>query len=680
MKSVLHKIHKILLGSLPLVLLLLPQITLAATITDTLNSTVNTVFQMLSMVMSLLQILLWPILLLIGALFSNDLLFSGGMGVTLLGIWSVVRDFTNIIMVIALVFVAIYNISGMAKDAYLIKTFLPKMAIALIAVNFSFLAGRVVLDITNVMTTAILAIPVNLSQDLQDLNQNQPGSFGDKLCKSFAKLAAYTPAKSATPAKPAKPSAPAAPSPAPAESQNINTQLNQICEKVGGGPVDFSTLPQNIETLNFQLTQSGKNLFARFNQRNIALILAVQLMDLTKIDQVNVEQVKDLKTLTIGIMYSVVFFVIYAAAFVALFIALLARVVALWIAIATSPLIFLGMTLPAAKNLSEGNESIRQVFIDNALMPIKLALVLSLGVIMVTSLKNIQMGSSVLGFNVGELGGVSATMNLFQDIIVGLGVTAFIWKGVKMAFEKGAAAGIIKNMLGQVEKFGTDLAKTPLYAPIIPVAGGKQVGVAALGAALNKPEQYISSQKTEYQKLYGNTSAAAEEVLSQVKTGGVDKMKQALSEIASSYNYSNKTEWGSKIAAKLRNDPKMTSAFKGAAKSATNLEWGPFLDRLEKGEISPDQFQSFIREAKIPSAENKHALEMAESALSKAKEARKSNVQKVTLAAGNLEQAANKLKTAVDEGKEAAISAARAALITAEQDLEKARNSTPPSP
>ena len=77
--------------------------------------------------MQIIQQLLWPILLLIGPLLDNNLIYGPGVEDRLFEIWSQMRNITSLILAIMLVAVALINIFGASEGStYEIKSFLKK--------------------------------------------------------------------------------------------------------------------------------------------------------------------------------------------------------------------------------------------------------------------------------------------------------------------------------------------------------------------------------------------------------------------------------------------------------------------------------------------------------------------------------------------------------------------------
>ena len=483
MKSHVRKNHWLVL--LALVLLLTPLVAYAAPDTS-FDATVGSVFKFFSVLLTALQAVLWPILLLLGGLLNNDLLFSGGMETMLLNIWSAIRDFVNILFVLGLLFIAIYNILGLAKDEYSIPKILPSIAIALIAVNFSFLMCKVVLDVVNVTTTAIFAVP--LAQESLAKYKEDPSQLPilqQKICGDITQIQSL-------------------------DAQNMKNPFCTTDPAQGGKPASGST-PATVV-----LSQYAKDFFSTFNSRNAALVMAIELMGITDMNKLPVDNVKNISNLTINIIFSLIFFVIYATAFVALFVAMLVRVVVLWISIALMPLSFLGIAFTKIKT-ELGEDDPLTMFTTHAIMPVKVSIVLTIGMILITQLKNIVPGVT-FSTNPASLNAITSNMSTIQSIIAGIASAAFIWIAAFKAMKGTKAQPAIDFIKSKVQSFGVSVAKLPLYAPVLPTKGGA-MGLAALGPAFGGGlEQWESKQQQDIQRRFGDKEGAFKESLSKANT------------------------------------------------------------------------------------------------------------------------------------------------------------------
>ncbi len=537
---------------LALSLFLIPAVTFAqgsSASTDAIDES----FKFFNVILSGIQAILWPILLLIGGLTNNDLLFSGGMATILLNIWSAVRDFVNILFVLGLLAVAIANIIGFTKDEYSIKKVLPMIVVALIAVNFSFLACKVILDAVNVTTTAIYAIPMASTSLQKYQNGKEVQILSNKICNKMFTV-------------------------------KDDQDKNPFCE-VSASSGESSGTPATAV-----LSDAGKSFFSSFNSQNAALVMAVELMGVTQLDDVNNLQVKGIKTLTTQTLFSIIFLVIYASAFIALFCVLIVRVVVLWIAIATSPLSFLGIAFSTAKKSMGDDDPFFSLFMKHAFAPLKVAIVLTIGMIMITQLKQISPGAQY-STNPATLKALTSSASTLQDLIAGLACAAFVWIAAFKALsgtKAEPAVNWIKNAVGGV---GRNLAKVPLYAPIIPTGkDGQKVSLHALAAGGGPLQQYINKREREDAKIMGGDKEKAAVELNQANTA--EKAKKAIANVILASNKFRVDEDTQKlIAEKLEKFPQLKQSF-------VVFDRGTFLTALKSGNVNQAQMEEFYNKNK----------------------------------------------------------------------------------
>ncbi len=406
----------------------------------------------------LLQKLLWPVMLAIGGLLGNDLLFGHGMEERLLDVWYQVRNLVNIGFVIVLLVVALANVIGYGKDNFELKTVLPKIIIALILVNFSYMGMKLILDTTNVLAIAIFSLPASISEDLQS-TEIVTKKTDDK------KVVTYTVSDEQKPLE------------------------QKICKSMFGSTGTFEAATENIkdpaalkalhckiEGGSYKFTEEGKKFFAQYSPRNASLILAIQLMNVVDIDKVTQAAAAefDLQKLSFTLLFSTVFYLLYAIAYVVLFIVLLARLIVLWVIIALSPLIALGIAVPDLfKGISSGNFDIKEKFVNHAIVPIKIAIPMTIGYMMLDALKHVQSGQVANFFQLGTFDINTSGISDLQTMIVAFGAVGVVWVGVFSAAEGTIAEGMVNWIKGQVGNAGKMLTDTLKVLPIVPTGPGK---------------------------------------------------------------------------------------------------------------------------------------------------------------------------------------------------------------
>lgn len=585
--------------AITVIMLLLPQMVGAQAFGNEVDTKIRELFGILNVIIQFLLVLLWPILLLIGGLMSNDLLFSGGMQTTLLNVWSGVRDFVNVMFILGLLGIAIVNILGIAKEEFQIKSVLPRIVLALIIVNFSFLGCKVILDISNVISTSIFSLPltdvVPTAQSTPNPGDQDEGpapaqseqqQFINKVCGNLFRLQTNQQ------------------QPSSGDSAGVNQeQYSQFCSGTEG---------------NFQFTPSAQQFFGSFNSKNVAMIMAIQLMDITEIDKVNGIKVTGLKSLTINTLFSVVFVIIYTTAFIALFVGLLVRVVVLWVIIVVSPLIALGWAIkPIGERLQVDGEDLMTVFIQHATMTIPVAVVLTIGTIMIDGVKKIAP-NSVLSTNPAEFGAIMSGTTTVQSIIAGVGTAAFIWLAVAQTVTKGKGGAFAQTIMGFVGDGAKAVAKVPLYLPLIPVKSGnstQNVGLAALGGALGGPQRYINEKQREINQIFENKEGQINDLYKGAKNSG--DLKKAIA-LAAAQDIASKKDVQKQLAERLTKDPNLAKEFqsmKFTVKGQT-VGYSQFVEALKKGEVERQDFDNLVRnpENKFPSPQSQMAVTNANNA------------------------------------------------------------------
>lgn len=576
-----QRLRGLMTAGLTVCLLLLPLTVSAQNIN--FDNTVNEIFQFFSLILTALQAVLWPVLMLMGGLLSNDLLFSGGMNTMLLGVWTHIRDFVNIIFVLGILFVAIYNIIGLAGENYSIAKVLPKIAIALIAVNFSFLMAKVVLDAVNVTTTAIFAVPL-ANNALSVNNTARIDKLSTEFCDKIINLEGL---------------------------EDKDKQNNTFCEpkkEASTAPQQGSQSGSTTGQMKYQLTDYGKQFFSSFNSRNVALVMAIELMEITSIDEIKttsgttteLSKVKTVKELAINTIFSLIFFVIYATAFLALFITLLVRIVVLWGTIALMPLSFLGMAFEKAK-IDQKNDPL-SVFLTHALVPVKVALALTIGTIMITQVKQ-SMPSAAYATDATTLGAIVSNMSTLQEIMAGLATAAVVWMAAFWSMEGTKATPFVEKLKGYVENFGKGLAKLPLYAPILPIKTGKgtteKVGLAFLGGSQTPMDKIFSQERDRYAKLTENKGEQYKGEIDKARSKAeLDKVLAKISTDKGSFEQTREA-----LAAKLSADNyKLAKNYETAWRKAGFTSAEDFVKAIREGKDSKgrtfnfEEFQTFAKE------------------------------------------------------------------------------------
>ena len=145
----------------------------------------NKIVAALTVGFKVIQQLIWPVLLLMGPLLDNSLIYGPGIEDRLFDIWVQFRNLTNLIIAILLIGVTLYNLLGIGEGGtYELKSFFKKMVIALVAINFSFFGARLILDASNVVTTFAFSLP----NTVQSHSADSLGRIEDSLCSTLIQV------------------------------------------------------------------------------------------------------------------------------------------------------------------------------------------------------------------------------------------------------------------------------------------------------------------------------------------------------------------------------------------------------------------------------------------------------------------------------------------------------------
>ncbi len=444
-------------------------------------------------VQEFLSKLIWPVLVLIGGLMENDLLFANGMEEKLREIWIPMRNLVNILFVIVLVGLALYNVLGLAEDNTSIKSMLPKIIVGIIAVNFSFVAIKVMLDGINVLTTSIFALPGNINEELakitaddnsptikrfclanngQNPSQMDDTDISDQKAKQEKEFKTYHEVAEGENYKDAgiKP------------GDQILDMKNKITTVLGQAVlVEFEARVaaklENSLCSGNKLTPLGKTFLSHYNSRNAAFAMALNMGKIVFYSDVKLEKTdgQGIEAFFTNALFSVVLYLVYAASFLALFAVLLGRLVVMWLSIAVSPLLLLMIASPTLKEKMGGLSKLSEQFTKNAIAPLLISLSLTVGWIMLRAIQITDFGKAgayiggSFAINVGN-GIPVASLSTLQDFVVALGVIAVVWMGVFSAAE-GTVAQFATDIIKQkVESAGKWVGSLPFkHMPIVPI-------------------------------------------------------------------------------------------------------------------------------------------------------------------------------------------------------------------
>lgn len=421
-------------------------------------------------------------------LMTSDLILAEETMDAIRSMWVIVRNITNIGFVIMLLFLAFSNLfSGIAGGGnWTIKEKLPKIILALIAVNFSLLGFRVLVDATQVATEAILSIAGSTMEskgELHQLKKVMESPFNDKGekctlpkagsspdCKRFYEWVNHTMCKGVNDSKKAD------------FYEECFFYVNQEFWNEQGDHLD----PNEYSAITLFMT------FGSFFQHFERLpALAANTDSWTEVVD--------------NVLFSLIMGLAFIVAMVALFVVLLLRVVVLWIMMVFSPFLVVGMIM----GVGDSSKASGQV-ITYLLVPIKFAAILVVTMILLMvqidmvslagegPIQMIQLGPSLNQFGAGP-----------ASILWQIATVIIFWKLAFWALEGTAAQKIVDQIRGAAETVGGYWAKSwTVDRPMIPIPGGSPVGLAALSklpsVMQSSREAELGTQRAELRKMFGN--------------------------------------------------------------------------------------------------------------------------------------------------------------------------------
>ncbi len=424
----------------------------------------------------------------IGGLLGNDYIFAGAMGKMLHEIWVVSRNIVNIVFVLILLFLALRHIFGSEESSELKKA-LPKFVIMLIAINFSWLGARLVLDAANVATNVAFAIPagtkgiVELEAEECNLNNNGGAEGSCGLVSLYKPFDATDDSSIIIKTE---------------EDKEAKCNLKALYDDAYGVDADGEKIegytPPGKENAYYQTTTYcwENRKLDKFSKSNAAYHLTYSMAKVQNLPKATAvgTTAETFAKIGIGTLFSLFFQIVYLIAFASLFIVLIFRVAALWFMVAFSPFLVLLLYLSQDSQLSGIGKSIESKFsiaqfANWAFAPAKVGLVWSVGFLMITtgqiSTKEVAVALNKTGditsygFSVSSL---YMGMESIQELMWLLMTIGIIWVGTFAVFSDLA---VVNTITDKIKNYGNDFAKevamSPTWAPIMPMIDPKTGGL-----------------------------------------------------------------------------------------------------------------------------------------------------------------------------------------------------------
>ena len=445
------------------------------------SDTVKSMAELANLVVKFLNTLLWPLLIIIGDLLDVDMITGPGMEERLIAIWVEMRNLVNIAIALVLVVVAFYNVLGLGggEGELAIKTALPKIVLGLILVNFTYVGGKVILDVANVGTTIAFALPqiMEQSSDSQFQVDDQLDSFKEAVCyPAVTKLNNGTKDDESD----------------DCEYQSYYTKTNApiqtklFCELIETGTEATTTeAPTTCSAVEKRdpgkdeyggIRESLESLYLKdLNKNNIAIVMAVNMGSLGSLELFKAGAVENFTDLTVNSIFALVMYAVFAVSYIVLAAVLVVRLVVLWLALALSPIAVLTYVVPQIKEWLGGGGDFAQKVIKHLVAPIIIGLTLSMGFMLmdgwsVISKDSISVYSDTKVSDVISSEFLVSGIDDLPKLILAIASVVVIWMGVFAAASDTYAAGItdkVKDFGGTVKDA---LFNAPMLMPMLPIS------------------------------------------------------------------------------------------------------------------------------------------------------------------------------------------------------------------
>ncbi len=392
----------------------------ATTNVSSQDNVLQSLGQILSLFIKMLTFIATFIIAVGGELMGSNLIIGEVAEKGLRHIWVFVRNITNIGFILILIYLAMSNLFAMGDNGgkwnWSIKDKLPKLIIALIAINGSFLAFKVVIQAVDVGTVAILsiadtALESNNMASLKEVLEADVNDFTVK-DKNNAKIKFY---------------------------KLFNKMMCN--DKTEGTPEDCLIY---IETTGMKTKDPLT--------KNILVAFGVHFMHLEQLPGL-AANIKNLTGVLDNTMFSALMALMFTIALIATFIVMIVRVAALWLFMAFSPLIVAGGIM----GFGDGGSGIADKIVNYLIIPLKISAVFALTFIMMSVLGDYT--PTVMQVEWLKIGDASNSVSLFHMLWQVMTVVIF-WQAAFWAIDESIAHDVVQGIKTGAQKVGGFAAQT----------------------------------------------------------------------------------------------------------------------------------------------------------------------------------------------------------------------------
>lgn len=451
---------------------------------DSLVEIQNMMIQWLGYVFDFSHFLIYLCLALISALMDPGVINlstnadAPTMGDTLLAIWQISRNLTNILLAFLLIVGAVMTIV-FAKSEYASK-YAVKFILAIVLVNFSWFFPRVVLDLANVLTATVYSLPSEINIECHAINID--GTRSDDPCKIITDFEFF------------------------ADDAFLKKAGNEKfeCKIPMGGECVVAVKEEDMATnANAPNIIMGGLVYNHARLRTLGQVMAPPMSDVNASPTFG--RLPQLMIFLLLFGLSTFFSLALLFPLAALTVILLIRIPVIWITVAFMPFMFLGYVAGDTAVFKAFNPmEIWKKFVSAAFIPTLLAVPIAVGFIMLNVAMEHppavwQLDHPVLRLQRIPL--IPSVANIWQLVWVGMSI-AVVWVGTRAAMKVDPFLEKFgKPLMDAGASMGRLLVKLPLLVPL-PLPGGVSMN---LGQAMNiakAPEQLVA-HKFNVPNLFG---------------------------------------------------------------------------------------------------------------------------------------------------------------------------------
>ena len=413
----------------------------------------------------------------IGNFLGTDYIYHGAMGQMLHEIWVISRNLVNITLVFLLLWLALKVIFNPKFELGNLKDKLIMFTLVAVAVNFSWLGTKVVLDAANVVTHVVFAIPSGIGTEtaLPQCEINNPEEPFRGAC---VPTAIYGPVSNDKPVLYYEDTA--------SETDNCSKLKADYADAYDLETGEMKT-PQDPLNEKYHgrtvICMENLNLI-KYSQNTAVIYMTYGMARIQNIIYAN--KSTELDQLSVGILMSFIMQMAYTISLLALFITMIIRVAALWIFVAFSP--FMVLMIYFKGDDSDPSSSLREYFdigpfLKWAFVPAKLGAVLVVSFIMITAGQSVGDYNMALFDNTESKAGIVNKILEPQSLFMGIGslqtfiwllmTIAILWIGVFKVVETMPVLGKITEKINGIGRSWAEAVATlPYKAPILPLGKG----------------------------------------------------------------------------------------------------------------------------------------------------------------------------------------------------------------